>query len=169
MNKCKRHLEECFLNLDSSDEISMIYPTSLLLFPPAAPLTLISVQGMRQGMSGLSILNSLFIQLRCKLTRPHSDRHFSRALLHFCLGDNQALCMILTNQTVPYTSSACILPLVIQSQYMRECKYLWLQFYTVQHEFLLMRRRIAISFFGCHVTTCKMECALNLKSSMLQR
>lgn len=65
--------------------------------PPSAPLSLISVWGMREWMSGLSILHSLFIYLRCKLTGPRTDRHFSCAPLHFCFGDNQALYMILTN------------------------------------------------------------------------
>lgn len=56
------------------------------------PLHLIRVWGMRKWMSGLSILNSLFLKLRCKPNCSHSNRHVSCALLHFSLGDNQAMC-----------------------------------------------------------------------------
>lgn len=61
MNEGEKQLEECFLNLESSDEIRMIYPTSPLLFPPSFPLSLISVWGAGEWMSRLSILHSLFI------------------------------------------------------------------------------------------------------------
>lgn len=51
----KKQLEECLVNLGSSDEIPVIYHTSSFLVRPAAPLSLISVWGLREWMSGLSI------------------------------------------------------------------------------------------------------------------
>lgn len=37
MNECEKQPEECFLNLESSDEIPVIYPASPLPLPPISP------------------------------------------------------------------------------------------------------------------------------------